>query len=98
MREAKRLVRKYPWFIKYTAEQAGQDYNAWLHDCYCTYQTKHTFGEVLRWFNENEIEYIGSNPNRFGENDFLPWRFLNQLEMAIRRKDAMWIIGRKITC
>lgn len=41
----------------------GLDKYTYLHDCYGIPQvTHHSFGEALRWFDENNIEYVSSSP------------------------------------
>jgi len=75
----------------------GNDKRTWYMDHFCNRQSTHTFKEVIGWFNENNVEFYNSFPDRFGKNNkFIP-RTLNQIEMLLRTgvKMDINVLGRK---
>ena len=39
---------------------------AWIQDQYChPVESTHTYGEVLSWFDKNDIQFVNSYPNMF---------------------------------
>ena len=78
-------------------DNLGNDKRTWYMDTYCNRQSTHTFKEVICWFNENNIDYCNSFPNKFGNNNIKINRMLNQIEMLLRigKVTDINVLGRK---
>ena len=60
---------------------------AWFKDQYNNpHETKHSYNEVINWFNENDIEFINSIPFNFNLNDkiFLKKKKNNKFEIFLK--------------
>ena len=60
---------------------------AWFKDQYNNpHETKHSYNEVINWFNENDIEFLNSIPFNFNLNDkiFLKKKKNNKIEIFLK--------------
>ena len=58
---------------------------AWFADQYChPHESKHTFGEVLRWFQDNELEFVRGVPALRPEDQAPRWQ--NPVRAATERQ------------
>ncbi len=57
------------------------------------YESYHSVGEIMEWFNRNDIEYIGCHP-RTGKGKFDA--FFSQFNWLLRGKGFFIISGRKV--
>ncbi len=57
------------------------------------YESYHSFGEIMEWFNKNNIEYIDCHPHT-GKGKLQS--LFSQFEWLLRRKGFFIISGRKI--
>jgi 2-polyprenyl-3-methyl-5-hydroxy-6-metoxy-1,4-benzoquinol methylase len=56
------------------------------------YESYHSVGEIMDWFNKNDLEYVGSHPHT-GKGKLQA--LLSQLKWLLRRKGFFIISGRK---
>lgn len=86
------LIKRFGEKIKFIDKRFSENLSekkkyAWFKDQYYNpFETKHTYNEVLNWFNENNIEYINSIPFTFDLNDeiFKKKSILNSSEVIFR--------------
>ena len=66
---------------------------AWFKDQYKNpYETKHSYHEVINWFNENNIDFINSIPFNFDINDniFNKKTVLNKFDISLKEFALMF--------
>ncbi|MDB4861073.1 class I SAM-dependent methyltransferase [Alphaproteobacteria bacterium] len=89
-----RLGEKIKFIDKRFSENLSEKKKyAWFKDQYYNpYETKHTYNEVLNWFNENNIEYINSIPFTFDLNDeiFKQKSILNSSDVIFKEFSLMF--------
>ena len=86
------LIRLFGEKFKFLDRRFSESFSdkkkyAWFRDQYKNpYETKHSYSEIIKWFNEEKIEYLNSIPFDFKPNEklFFKKKQKNKLELFFK--------------